>query len=236
MADERIIERVKRLLALSTSSNVNEAANAAAKAQELMTRHRIEAAELHASSGNASEPIDDEVAFETKSTIPWRTNLIAGIARPNGCEVYTQRNRRDGVSVHLLGSKSSVSAVTYLYAYLSREVDRLAHEEGRSGNRTRSWLRDFRLGAVAEISRRLAEASEATTETYVDSNSSALAIIDDEARRLADKVDALGLKDGRAAQVNDRSAFVSGMDAGSTVRIDSGPALGKGSAADIKDR
>ena len=40
MAD--IVDRVRKLLALAGSSNVHEAAAAAARAQELITRHRLE--------------------------------------------------------------------------------------------------------------------------------------------------------------------------------------------------
>ena len=42
----KILDRVKKLLALSTSSNVNEAATAAAAAQKLMLEHRLTEADV----------------------------------------------------------------------------------------------------------------------------------------------------------------------------------------------
>ena len=38
---DKILDRIKKLLALSMSSNVNEAANAAAASQRLMLEHRL---------------------------------------------------------------------------------------------------------------------------------------------------------------------------------------------------
>ena len=50
MDRDKLLDRIKRLLRLAESSNVHEAASAAARAQELMSRHRIEAASLEADS------------------------------------------------------------------------------------------------------------------------------------------------------------------------------------------
>ena len=45
-AQEKILDRIKKLFALADSANVNEAGNAAAQAQLLMAKHAIEAAML----------------------------------------------------------------------------------------------------------------------------------------------------------------------------------------------
>ncbi|KKN57368.1 hypothetical protein LCGC14_0562740, partial [marine sediment metagenome] len=41
MGREKLIDKVKKLLALSTSANEHEAANAAATAQRIMFEHKI---------------------------------------------------------------------------------------------------------------------------------------------------------------------------------------------------
>ena len=47
----KVAEKVRKLLALATSSNVHEAANAAAQAQKLMQEHKLTAADVAADDG-----------------------------------------------------------------------------------------------------------------------------------------------------------------------------------------
>src|ERR671936_262843 len=49
---ERIVERVRKLLALSASSNPNEAARAAEKAVELAQRHNLDLARIDGVAGD----------------------------------------------------------------------------------------------------------------------------------------------------------------------------------------
>jgi len=53
MADDKVINKIQKLLALATSDNVNEAAVTAARAQELMTKHQLEMADLESMTPDA---------------------------------------------------------------------------------------------------------------------------------------------------------------------------------------
>ena len=68
----RIVDRVKKLLALSTSANPHEAALAAAKAQELLFRHNLSMAMVEAelADGKASAYVKDR--FDSGGWMDWR--------------------------------------------------------------------------------------------------------------------------------------------------------------------
>lgn len=160
MTDTVILAKVQKLLRLATSSNANEAALAAAKAQELIDKHQLAAALLALDSAEPANGLDDEpiVDFEKagaplesqKKLDRWRGQLASVIARQNGCRIYYH-----GSDIALVGRPSDAETVRYLYGYLSREVERLATENGRGMGRT--WRNNFRLGVVDAISAKLYE-------------------------------------------------------------------------------
>lgn len=160
MTDAVILSKVQKLLRLATSSNANESALAAAKAQELIDKHQLAAALLALDSAEPTKGLDDEpiVDFEqagaplyaSKKLDRWRGGLASVIARQNGCRIYFS-----GSDIALVGRPSDAETVRYLYGYLSREVERLATEQGQGMGRT--WRNNFRLGVVDTISNKLHE-------------------------------------------------------------------------------
>ena len=70
-----VLDRVRKLLRLATSSNANEAASAAAKAQELINQHQLQDA-LIAVDAHTDEDVDTEqiINFATKGAPLDRTN------------------------------------------------------------------------------------------------------------------------------------------------------------------
>lgn len=233
--NDRIIDKIQKLLALSTSSNVNEAATAAALAQELMTRHQIEVAdiEFHTSKGGDVQVENEELTRE-KSYIPWKVSLAAGLAKANGCSVYTQNvypgsSIKKMIATRFIGTSSSISVVRYMYAYLVREIDRLA-AENREGH-DRIWLKSFRLGAVASITTRLIQASK---EVVKEATPGALVVIDKTASKVEEACKALNLKQGKQIKTQDYSGFQEGVKAGRTVNLSVGKPLSKGSSGELK--
>lgn len=148
------LEKVRKLLRLAKSSNANEAALAAARAQELIDRHRLTQAvmDLDAPDGSASdrlqefadEPLDRPVRLDR-----WRGSLAFVLARANGCVVY-----RRGPWMFLIGRAADAAAVRYLYAWLSKETQRLVDVWG--AGRGRVWRLNFRMGVVDAIAAALA--------------------------------------------------------------------------------
>lgn len=159
MTDTVILAKVQKLLRLSKSNDsAEEAALAAAKAQELIDKHQLAEALLALDSAEPTKGLDDEpiVDFESagapldspKKLDRWRGNLASVVARQNGCRIYF-----NGSDIALVGRGSDAETVRYLYAYLAREVERLATEQGSGMGRT--WRNNFRLGVVETISAKL---------------------------------------------------------------------------------
>jgi hypothetical protein len=155
----RIVDRVKKLLALSTSTNPHEAALAAAKAQEILFRHNLSMAMVEAelAEGKASSYVKDR--FDSGGWMDWRRRLLAAVARNNFCRGVSYQGTRD---VGIVGEPHNVLVVKHLYAFLVRELMRQAELEaaaqpGLTADDARSWKRSFYQGAVRTIAHRLTE-------------------------------------------------------------------------------
>lgn len=177
---DRIIERIQKLLALSTSSNPHEAALAAAKAQALLFRHNLSMATVQAGmSGSGGSPYVVD-RYDLGGSTNWRRMLLGAVARNNFCRAVWYRGTRD---VGIVGEPHNIAAVQYLYEFLMREIRRLADrawEEGgyaRRGERERTWKRSFYFGAVQTVSERLAAQREA--DARADTASLALTVVKD---------------------------------------------------------
>lgn len=155
---DRVVERIKRLLALTTSTNPNEAALAASKAQELLFRHNLSMAMVEAATERGSANYVND-RFDSGGWMHWRRRLLAVVARNNFCRGVSYEGTRE---VGVVGESHNVTVVKHLYAFLIREIMRLA-EIGRKGANmleeedVRAWKRSFYLGAVRTIAQRLDE-------------------------------------------------------------------------------
>lgn len=168
MLNEKIVDKVKKLLRLAESADVNEAATAAAAAQRLMENHRIDQAMIDL-DGDEGDGVEDE-EIENLHDDPleasgrlgrWKSQLAMAIASINGCRIYLGRGYKDGTAqttLCIVGRPSDVASVRYLFAYLSGEIERLCKLQGRGLGRT--WANSFRMGAVHTVRKRLREAQQ----------------------------------------------------------------------------
>lgn len=190
MEQDRVIDKVKKLLRLSTSDNVNEAAAAAARAQSLMDEHRIDQAMFDVSDdgGEPAETDEDVVDHDQdpvevgRAIASWKGQLLMAVCAVNACKCYRGYQAFEGRYVRnlcIIGRPSDVAMVKHLYAYLAHEIERLCRKENRSYGRT--WMNSFRLGAVSEVSRRLRLAAKNTQDERrkaLEGNTKALAVLD----------------------------------------------------------
>jgi hypothetical protein len=153
---KKLVDRVRKLLALGESDNANESAAAMAAAQRLMTQHSIESAMLEEPEEveTPEEPItifdafDDALDNSTRTKVTWKTRLSVALARHNACKVYLK-----GGAIHLVGRPTDVATIRYFYKYCVREVERLTKAQGRGHGRT--WYNNYRLGVVETIGEKL---------------------------------------------------------------------------------
>jgi hypothetical protein len=162
MTTEKIIDRVKKLLRLADSSNIHEAAVAAGQAQKLMERHRIDQSMVSLSddgeqleNGNDDWIHSDHKPLEScRRLARWKSQLANTLVVANDCRAYIRRG--GGTELCLIGRTSDVTTVTYMYAYLKREIERLRTLHGAGKGAV--WANSFRRGAVHTIRKRLQQA------------------------------------------------------------------------------
>ncbi|MEX0683416.1 MAG: DUF2786 domain-containing protein [Dehalococcoidia bacterium] len=175
----RILEKVRRLLALSTSSNEHEAALAAAKAQELLLTYNLELADVPAVQ---REDVTQEV-LNTGNTASWVGVLLGSVARHNfGDAIYLGDGQRA-----IIAQPHNIEVIKYLYDYLVREINRLADRGWASfdgyASSARRWKTGFRFGAISAIDARLEAERRKAQQASVDTR--ALIVTSDEAVRAA---------------------------------------------------
>lgn len=166
MSQDKILDRIRKLLELSHSTNEHEAAQAAARAAELMATHEVNEAMLQvvtdddSINAHVSERIvqSESPTYDAERRIAWRDRIASAVARSFGCECYYLSR-----GLHAIGRESHVQSWTYTCRYLFAEVERLADEawlvDGADlaavGQTPRKWKGAFRLGAADVIHDRL---------------------------------------------------------------------------------
>jgi len=160
-----ILSRIQKLLALATSDNVHESAQAAAAAQRLMLQHGIDSADL-APPSVQEIILDHDLANDT-----WFQILAKHVGESCFCRTYGKtvhvpgRVNRRTVTV-MLGRANDVAVASVLLAWLAGEVNRLADKdwvrEERGGSygygkpvHGKTWKNSFRQGAVKTLGERL---------------------------------------------------------------------------------
>jgi hypothetical protein len=154
-----VIDKVKKLLALSKSSNANEAAAAAAAANKLIDQHRLAESELETSDDLHEDIFEDsDPLYESGRLTQWKSSLACHLAKHYGCAIYNNKGYRKN-NYKLVGRKSDIEVVRYMFTWLSLEIDRLSDDASRGRGFDRSagkiFSNSFCSGTVAGISSQL---------------------------------------------------------------------------------
>ncbi|MGH9138580.1 MAG: DUF2786 domain-containing protein [Acidimicrobiales bacterium] len=169
--DEKLLARVRALLAKAESTDYPEEAEAlSAKAQELITRHSLDTAAVAAARGDtATTPVMRRVWFD-RPYVDGKSLLLHQVAAANRCQ--TVFDSRLGYST-LAGYPGDLDVVEVLFTSLLVQATRAMVAAGvqrdRWGrSRTRSFRSSFLAGFASRIGERLRQAGEAATESVDD--------------------------------------------------------------------
>jgi Protein of unknown function (DUF2786) len=147
---EPILSKIKKLLALSTSSNPNEAALAAAKAQELLMQHNLTMSMI-----STQDESSYERSFIQTGKRIWRRLLVSVLARNNFCEPCYDPQTSQTI---LIGEAHNCEVVGYLYTYLLGQLEPMAvaaYKISLTSMHAKTWLDAFYVGAINSIGHRL---------------------------------------------------------------------------------
>lgn len=176
--NDKIIDRVRKMLALAERAGTpEEAGTAFAMAQKIIAENalsmeQVRQAQLKADASRpADEPIVKRIVYvhQSAQTPTWIGMMGNAIAEVNGCSLiwlskYGQVARVAGAKpgideVKVLdgwGRATDLEIVEELLRTISGQVDGLARRSGFTG---RTALNNFRLGCVQTVNRRLREAA-----------------------------------------------------------------------------
>ena len=152
-----VIERVQKLLALSKSSNANEAANAAAAANKLIDQYRLSEADITTEQGETDPMVEDDgYIYETGKVTPWKASLVRTLAAHYGVAHYNDTAYPEGRKVSrfkLIGRTSDIQIVRYMFTWLSMECQRLADANAKGLGRVfvASYCEGFVNGIAIQL-------------------------------------------------------------------------------------
>ncbi|WP_028471321.1 DUF2786 domain-containing protein [Neptunomonas japonica] len=149
MSDEKILSRIKNLLAMAGDlSSPNEAVIAARRARSLMDKHQISKKDLLKAEGMVFGETTGHK--QTKNKPSWLAQIAASIAYLNDCECITQRS--GFVSFNFRGFKADAVVAKHMHDYIVEACERLLEKTEITGRSERNF---YRLGFADEIARRI---------------------------------------------------------------------------------
>ena len=153
--DQRILDRVRALLAKAESTDFPEEAEAyTAKAQELMTRHRIDHALLAATTGKRDQPASRRVVIDNPYEAA-KTLLLQVVAEANTCRTVWMK--RFGLAA-VVGFAPDLDATELLFTSLLVQATRAMTGAGsRTDAYGRSTTRSFRQSFLTAYASRIGE-------------------------------------------------------------------------------
>jgi len=222
MADTSIVDKIKKLLALATSSNENESTAAAEKASLLLAQYNLSLADL---GPNHQEEIDESRVETTSKFVTWKMILLSGIAEANGCNAM--RNSYTG-SMFLVGTSTNLTVCTHLYEYLSQAIERRANY--RKGNgRGLAYLNAFRVGCATRLRQRLLEQKQEMEESGIPGVGDAAAtpaivvrsMFEKNQQAIAKYLETLGgkVKKRTGSQISSEAGFNTGYEVGDQISL-----------------
>lgn len=152
--EEKILERIRKLLALARDGAATEAEASLAmeRAQALLCEHNLSLAEIE-NGGRAGLIV---LEFLRTDRQQWRRILANSMGRLYFCQYfYSTRGAEDTHS--FIGQKHNVEVARLMFDYVHATIERLAHEHGIEHNRNPGYVASFKAGIVGRIAHRILE-------------------------------------------------------------------------------
>jgi hypothetical protein len=168
-ADERMLSRIRALLAKAESTEFAQEAEAlSGRAQELMAKYSIDHALLAAETGRTETPGGRRIAVDNPYEAA-KATLLQIVAEANRCRVVWSREL--GL-VTVIGFPADLDAVELLFTSLLVQANTAmlrtgAKRDGTGRSRTRAFRQSFLLAYAVRIGERLSEATDHAEQAAV---------------------------------------------------------------------
>lgn len=121
MSNKRILDKIKKLLALAASGNQHEAANAMAKVQALMAANGLTATDIELSEIGQQWA---KCANQSRKQPTWSHMLVTLVSEAFGVEALFQREMLGGMRTSFIGASERVEIACYVYEVLARQLNK----------------------------------------------------------------------------------------------------------------
>jgi hypothetical protein len=215
--NNKILDKIKKLLSLATSPNENEAKLASEKAQALLLKHNLSLSELEYEESNYSK----ETFVEGRAKVE---DKFIGSILTKYFFVTLVKSRKLG-GVYILGEKTNVEIARYTQAYLSQTFKSLfkayQKETGCPANHRQSYYYGLHKGLAEKLEAQKKAFEEQFKANNPDSNYG-LVVTDKALARFVR--DQFGNLSSSRSRFNNRSseAGEAGREAGSKITINRG--------------
>lgn len=227
--ETKLIERMKRLLAMSKDAgSENEAMIAARRLHSLLSQHGMSMSDLN----DTSEEVSSDLWEETNR--PYARTIAAAIAKLYYCEMYYMKVPRSKTASFVFCGKEHHRAIAIQIAQMVIRViarESITESRKRFGTKDTHFVNSFRNGAAGRIANRCLDLiKEAKAGTLVDADTGntlpALAsLYDSESAAVKAFFDTLsGMKAGktRANMARGAEGVSAGRAAGDRVQLHQG--------------
>ena len=172
--NQKIKEKLQKLLALAASNNEHEATLAMEKAQTLMKEYNLSVLDV-ADDGSGAAVENEHVWGLTKSRQRWESRLSATVAAAfDGRAVFNLTD--NGWYVTFIASRTDIAFIVDLFERLRQAVRRMSDAYVKHERSMRPWLaaktlhNSYRQGLVRTINQRLQTLKENTRPDAVKTN------------------------------------------------------------------
>jgi len=159
--DERIVEKLRKVLALADSPIEGEAQAAAGHLARLLTKYNLNIADLEKRGGRAAPGVKDKGLDLGKAAFKWKLDLADGMAEFYYCHPIVNRYTK---TVLFVGRPDNVESMVMLYAWVVEQIKKIAKEERRKHYDSTGehidplrWQVSFGQGCVGRLIERLHE-------------------------------------------------------------------------------
>jgi hypothetical protein len=157
------MERLRKVLALTTSPMEGEAQAASEMLAKLLEQHNLDMADLE-TKGQAAPGIQEKSHDLGKAAFTWKLNLAEDIADHYFCVSLVDRKAK---TVVFVGRPDNVESLKMLYQWLIDQIRRISADERRKHiAETKEhidplrWQVNFGIGAAFRLGQRLRERAE----------------------------------------------------------------------------
>ena len=227
----KILDRVRKLLAIAQDhrANPNEAAAAAQQAENIMRKFNIDNADVLLKEARMGEAEFDTVdvyalmkrnvdnGHQPKKVPAWAGWLAVRVAKLNDCDVKITWADR-GACIRFQGYKSDCQVAGWMYDYLLNAMINDLRAWQRAGSRTKVESNDFRNAHILAMCEKLKTLQEEREAAMRTASASAGALIVAKASAVAAHFGAV--KYGKSRSIGFKSAgAVDGRAAGQRVDV-----------------